>query len=213
MPKFAMPTFKILAAFAVALCFCGGPALARHHHHHHYDNDNAAVASGLAGDTLLIVRHAEKPDGEGNPGLAPAGEARAKAYADYFAHLQIDGAPVKIGTIIASSDSENSARPRLTVTPFSQASGIKIEQPFPDKEVKALAHWLAAGSPNRTILIAWHHESCRNCCANSAQTAKSLFRAACGRRILTIGSSFSNTIATAIFRKPRKSSSPRSRIE
>lgn len=162
MPKFAMPTFKILAAFAVALCLTGGPALARHHHHHHYDDDNTVVSSGLAGDTLLIVRHAEKPDR--GPGLAPAGEARAKAYADYFAHFQLDGVPVKIGTIIASADSDDSERPRLTVTPFSQASGIKIEQPFPDKEVKALAHWLAAGTPNRTILIAWH-----------------------GRKILTIG--------------------------
>lgn len=158
MPKFAMRTFKILVALAIALSLCGGPALARHHHHHHdYSDDNADTASGLAGDTLLIVRHAEKPDGEGNPGLAPAGEARAKAYADYFAHFQLDGKPVKIDTIIASSDSENSQRPRLTVTPFSQASGIKIQQPFPDKEVKALAHWLAAGAPNRTILIAWHH--------------------------------------------------------
>lgn len=158
MPKFAIPTFKILAALAVALCLCGGPALARHHHHHHdYSDGDTDAASGLAGDTLLIVRHAEKPDGESNPGLAPAGETRAKAYADYFAHFQLDGAPVKIDTIIASADSEDSDRPRLTVTPFSQASGIKIQQPFPDKEVKALAHWLAAGTPNRTILIAWHH--------------------------------------------------------
>ncbi len=157
MPKFATPTFKILAAFALALSLCSGPALARHrhHHHHHHSDGDTAVVSGLAGDTLLIVRHAEKPDS--GPGLAPAGEARAKAYADYFAHLQLDGAPVKIDTIIASSDSENSSRPRLTVTPFSQASGIKIQQPFPDKEVKALAHWLAAGTPNRTILIGWHH--------------------------------------------------------
>jgi hypothetical protein len=158
MSKFAIPTFKILAALAVAFSLCGGPALARHHHHHHHHDDaDTDTASGLAGDTLLIVRHAEKPDGEGDRGLALAGEARAKAYADYFAHFQLDGKPVKINTIIASSDSENSERPRLTVTPFSQASGIKIQQPFPDKEVKALAHWLAAGDPNRTILIAWHH--------------------------------------------------------
>lgn len=159
MPKFATPALKIFAALAVAVCLSGGPALARHHHHHHHhsDDDDTAAASGLAGDTLLIVRHADKPDGEGDPGLSPAGQARAKAYADYFAHFQLDGKPVKIDTIIATADSENSQRPRLTVTPFSQASGIKIQQPFPDKEVKALAHWLAAGEPNRTILIAWHH--------------------------------------------------------
>jgi hypothetical protein len=141
-----------------AVCFSVAPALARHHHHHDYDYDDADSASGLAGDTLILVRHAEKPDGDNaGPGLAPAGEARAKAYADYFLHFQLDGAPIKIGEIIATADSDGSARPRLTVTPFSQAAGLKIEQPFPDKEVKALAHWLAAGDPNRTILIAWHH--------------------------------------------------------
>lgn len=143
----------ILAAFLLA---GASPVLARHHHHHHYDED--AADSGLAGDTLLIIRHAEKPAGDnGGPGLAPAGVARAKAYADYFQNLRIDGAPVKIDTIIATADSQDSERPRLTVTPFAQASGLKIEQPFPDKEVKALAHWLAAGEPHRTILIAWHH--------------------------------------------------------
>ena len=150
-----MPKLKTFLALIVAAMFLAGlePALARHHHHH----DDMAT-SGLAGDTLLIIRHAEKPEGDnGGPGLAPAGEARAKAYATYFQHFQLDGAPVKIGAIIATADSEDSDRPRLTVTPFSQASGLKIEQPFPDKEVKALAHWLAAGEPNRTILIAWHH--------------------------------------------------------
>jgi len=150
-----VPKFKTFLALIVAAMFLAGfePALARHHHHH-----DDVEASGLAGDTLLIIRHAEKPDGDnGGPGLAPAGEARAKAYANYFQHFQLDGTPVKIGAIIATADSEDSDRPRLTVTPFSQASGLKIEQPFPDKEVKALAHWLAAGEPNRTILIAWHH--------------------------------------------------------
>ena len=62
------------------------------------------------------------------PGLAPAGEARAKAYASYFQHLRIDGAPVKIDAIIATANSADSERPRLTVTPFAQASGLKIEQ-------------------------------------------------------------------------------------
>ncbi|QAY97335.1 flagellar basal body-associated protein FliL [Methylovirgula ligni] len=107
---------------------------------------------------MLIIRHAEKPAGDNSgPGLAPAGVARAKAYVDYLQHLRIDGAPVKIDAIIATADSQDSDRPRLTVTPFAQASGLKIEQPFPDKEVKALAHWLAAGEPHRTVLIAWHH--------------------------------------------------------
>lgn len=155
-----MPKLKPLLGFILAAFLLAGasPVLARHHHHHHYDDDDYVATSGLAGDTLLIIRHAEKPEGDNSgPGLAPAGVARAKAYVDYFQHLRIDGAPVKIDAIIATADSQDSDRPRLTVTPFAQASGLKIEQPFPDKEVKALAHWLAAGEPHRTILIAWHH--------------------------------------------------------
>ena len=150
-----MRTLKTLLGLVIASMMLAGaqPALARHHHHH-----GEMAASGLAGDTLLIIRHAEKPEQDnGGPGLAPAGEARAKAYASYFQHFELDGAPVKIDAIIATADSQDSERPRLTVAPFSQASGLKIEQPFPDKEVKALAHWLAPGEPNRTILIAWHH--------------------------------------------------------
>src|SRR5579872_1836495 len=116
-----VPKFKTFLGLIVAAMFLAGfePALARHHHHH-----DDVEASGLAGDTLLIIHHAEKPDGDnGGPGLAPAGEARAKAYANYFQHFQLDGMPVKIGAIIATADSEDSDRPRLTVTPFSQASG------------------------------------------------------------------------------------------
>lgn len=123
----------------------------------HHDHDGGAP--GLVGTTILVIRHAEKPadDSTGGPGLAPAGVARAQGYADYFRHFQVLGLPVKIDTLIASADSDASARPRLTLEPLSKALGIPIQQPFADKEVKDLARWLADGQPNRTILIAWHH--------------------------------------------------------
>jgi len=120
------------------------------------DHDNRGPAS----TTLLIIRHAEKPADKtnGGPGLTPAGEARAKSYADYFRNFRVDGAPVRIDTLIATADTPNSARPRLTIEPLSRAIGLKIQQPFGDDDVKGLARWLANGPPNRTVLIAWHHE-------------------------------------------------------
>ncbi len=146
---------QILLRFAVAALALtiAWPANAKHHH----DYDDAA--QGLSGTTILIVRHAEKPadDATGGPGLAPAGVARAQGYADYFRHFPVDGVPVKIDTLIASADSDESARPRLTLEPLSKALGLPIQQNFADKDVKDLVHSLEDGPPNRTILIAWHH--------------------------------------------------------
>jgi hypothetical protein len=118
----------------------------------------AQAADGFKDTTILIVRHAEKPatKAEG-PGLTPAGEVRARNYATYFSHFMLDGAALHIDTLIATADSKGSHRPRLTVTPFSQASGLPIQQPFADDDVKQLAEWLGTGAPKRTILIAWHH--------------------------------------------------------
>ena len=105
---------------------------------------------------MLVIRHAEKTGSRDDRGLSAAGETRARAYADYFRHLAIDGAPVRIDTLIASSDSDASARPRLTLEPLSKAIGLPIETPFANKQVKDFAHWLEA-APRGTVLIAWHH--------------------------------------------------------
>lgn len=115
----------------------------------------AKERTGLADATVVIVRHGEKPD-EG-AGLSPAGEARAKAYVGYFEHLSLDGTPFKPDTLVASADSKNSARERLTLEPLAQALGLPIDQRFADKEVKQLAHALAGESHGKSVLIAWHH--------------------------------------------------------
>jgi len=114
-----------------------------------------SLAPGLANATVLIVRHAEKPD-EGR-GLNATGVARSEAYAGYFQHFRVDGAPVHIDTLVATADSPLSDRPRLTLAPLSQAIHVPIQQPFPDRAVGALAGWLRAGPKGRTILVAWHH--------------------------------------------------------
>jgi len=48
----------------------------------------------LANNTVLIVRHAEKPV-EGT-GLTPMGEARAQLYAKYFQPFQEGGFPFRL---------------------------------------------------------------------------------------------------------------------
>ena len=111
----------------------------------------------MANVTVLVVRHAEKPAEAGDTGLAPAGVARAKAYATYFQHFEVDGTAVHIDTLIASADSDESARPRLTLEPLSAATGLPIAHDFANKEVKDMARWLEAGPSHGNVLIAWHH--------------------------------------------------------
>ncbi|TPM28307.1 flagellar basal body-associated protein FliL [Mesorhizobium sp. B2-3-4] len=113
------------------------------------------TASGLADATVLIVRHGEKPDG--GTGLSPAGEARAQAYVAYFQPLMLDGTPFRPDMLVASADSRNSARERLTLTPLAQALKLPIDQRFADKDVKDLVAALASETHGKSILIAWHH--------------------------------------------------------
>ena len=137
-------------AWSLALCAIPVAALS-------YDAGGPTIvaAPGLADATILIVRHAEKPS-EGS-GLDAQGVARSQAYVGYFRHFRIDGSPIHIDTLVATTDSAGSARPRLTLMPLSQAMHIPIQQPFPDAAVGDLANWLKAGPKGRTVLVAWHH--------------------------------------------------------
>ncbi|MDX8534689.1 flagellar basal body-associated protein FliL [Mesorhizobium sp. VK25A] len=114
------------------------------------------ATAGLADATVLIVRHGEKPDS--GTGLSPAGEARAKAYVHYFQPLRLDdGTNFRPDVLVASADSHNSARERLTLTPLGEALNLPIDQRFADKDVKALVKALSSESHGKSILIAWHH--------------------------------------------------------
>lgn len=120
-------------------------------HHDHGDKDSR----GLRNVTVLIVRHAEKP-ASGN-GLSPQGEQRAQAYASYFDPLQLDGQSLLPGRLIATKDSKDSMRPRLTLTPLSQRLGLPIEQPYADADVDKLVKSLGKDNSAPVVLIAWHH--------------------------------------------------------
>jgi len=113
------------------------------------------TTTGLADATVLIVRHGEKPDN--GTGLSPAGQARAQAYVAYFQPFMLDGTPFRPDVLVASADSKNSARERLTLAPLSQALKLPIDQRFADKDVKALVEALSSETHGKSILIAWHH--------------------------------------------------------
>ena len=141
--------------FFLATVVAIAPAHAKHHHH---DRDESG-STGLADVTLLVVRHAEKPMVEGDVGLAPAGETRAKAYVSYFQHFTFEGSPVHVDALIASADSRESARPRLTLEPLAKATGLPVQQPFANKQYKDFARWMESGDAHLhgTALVAWHH--------------------------------------------------------
>jgi hypothetical protein len=136
--------------------FCGLlllPALASAHHSKKHDADGST--QGLRNVTVLIIRHAEKPDN--GSGLTPRGEQRAVAYADYFDPLRLDDATLQPQRLISTSDSKDSERPRLTLTPLATRLQLPIEQRFADKQVDKLVGSLREQNQASVVLIAWHH--------------------------------------------------------
>jgi hypothetical protein len=138
---------KHFAWLAIFFSILAVPTIASAKHDHGDD--------GLADTTVLIIRHAEKPDS--GPGLTPAGEARAQAYVGYFEHFSVDGQPMTPNALYAAADSKSSMRPRLTIEPLSQALGLPIDSQFADKQTKDIADALRTTAHGNRVLIAWHH--------------------------------------------------------
>ena len=113
------------------------------------------VKDGLAGTTVLIVRHAEKP--ESGDGLTAMGEARAKAYATYFEPFREEGLEIPVDCLFAGADSGKSQRPRLTLEPLAKATGMKIDSTVGTKDPAALVALLRGQSRCHKPLVAWRH--------------------------------------------------------
>jgi|GEM_PF-450775 len=115
-----------------------------------------AQENHLANTTVLIIRHAEKPDN--GPVLSPAGVARAQSYAHYFHPFAIDGKRLQPDTLIAGADSADSVRPRLTLEPLSRATRIALDTRFATNAPDELVHALINEAHGNCILIAWRHK-------------------------------------------------------
>ena len=114
-----------------------------------------SVQNYLANNTVLIVRHTEKP--ETGTGLTPLGEARARLYAKYFEPFQEEGLSIHVDSLYAGADSTNSIRPRLTLEPISKATGLPLHLKVGTKDSEALVRELRTEPHGRHPLIAWRH--------------------------------------------------------
>jgi hypothetical protein len=111
--------------------------------------------SALSNAVILVIRHAEKPD-DGD-GLSAEGEARARAYVNYFKNFMIAGQPLQLDYLFAAADSKGSRRPRLTIEPASKTLGLPIDSRFKNKDFQELVDEIRSKPHGKAILIAWHH--------------------------------------------------------
>jgi len=117
------------------------------------------VAPMPANSIFYLVRHAEKP-GRGT-GLSPAGQARAQAYVAYFQNLgNPAGGTIHWDYLFACTDSGNSQRPRLTLTPLGEALNNLPKTDYNDTQYNSQAEYFRQNTKlyeGKNILICWHH--------------------------------------------------------
>jgi broad specificity phosphatase PhoE len=99
--------------------------------------------------TILIIRHAEKP--EQGPNLSEQGQRRATALVTLF--RTCFRAPDKL---YAAADKPKSSRPRETLEPLGAALGLPLESSIGDSA--ALAKRLSDEPNDSLVLISWRHE-------------------------------------------------------
>jgi phosphohistidine phosphatase SixA len=106
---------------------------------------------------FLMVRHAEKPD-SGNE-LSVAGQERAHAYAVSLQNYVLNGTLLELDYIVATADSSQSHRPRLTIEPLAKAMGMEINDKYQENDYQKLADHILQNSKydESNILICWHH--------------------------------------------------------
>jgi hypothetical protein len=109
----------------------------------------------LANNTILIIRHSEKPDT--GAGLNVAGEARARLYTKYFQPFKEEGLSIQVDSLYAGADSRSSMRPRLTLEPLSKSSGMPLHSTIGTKDSELLVQALRTEAHGQHPLIAWRH--------------------------------------------------------
>lgn len=108
--------------------------------------------------TILLIRHAEKP--ESGIDLASAGFARAKMLPELFGGTAFPHTLPRPDFLFATHVSKNSNRPVETITPLSEALGLPISHEIADKDYAVLVTELMSGKyAGRVVLVAWHHGS------------------------------------------------------
>lgn len=114
-----------------------------------------SVTDHLSGNTVLIIRHAEKP--ESGIGLTPDGERRAQAYATYFEPFHEGRERFHVDALYSGMDSKNSTRPRLTLEPLSRAANLPLDLTIGTSNSESMVTLLRTAPHGRHPLICWRH--------------------------------------------------------
>lgn len=138
---------RFLRPFALVICYAASPMAGQQH--------GIAAPNNLANNTVLIIRHAEKPPAGSE--LTPAGHARARAYTSYFEPFHEGSFSFRVSALYAGADSESSIRPRQTLEPLSQATGMPLNTTISTKDPKGLIALLRSQPHGSYPLIAWRH--------------------------------------------------------
>lgn len=112
-------------------------------------------ADALANNTVLIVRHAEKP--KLGVGLTEEGRKRAELYVRYFEPFHEPGFDLRPTALYSGADSKDSNRPRLTLEPLAAATGMKLHSTFNTKQPEDIVAALRAEPHGKVPLICWRH--------------------------------------------------------
>ena len=104
--------------------------------------------------TILIMRHAEKPDDPTDPDLSEAGFARAESLASW-----VPSRYPGVNFLFASAISKHSARPYETISPLAKKLGLPLDSTFADQDYAALASELMTAKKydGTVVLVCWHH--------------------------------------------------------
>jgi hypothetical protein len=110
--------------------------------------------------TVLVIRHAEKPDDDTNIHLSAEGKKRAEALPELFKKSANRSDPFPTPDFIfATKVSKHSNRSVETVTPLAKALKLDIHSKFADDEIAKLVEHLYSEQKydGKTVLICWHH--------------------------------------------------------
>jgi hypothetical protein len=111
--------------------------------------------------TILIIRHAEKPPRDESFHLSSTGAERAEKLPQLFRTSNDRPAPFPVPDFIfAARDSKHSHRSLETVTPLARSLKLAVDSNYADADFSKLAEKILNGREyaGKTILISWHHE-------------------------------------------------------
>ena len=110
--------------------------------------------------SILVIRHAEKPADATAIGLSPEGLKRAKALPELFEMTANRSAPFPTPDFIfATKPSKHSNRPVETVAPLAKALKLEVNAGYANDDYPKLADELSTNTKyeGKTVLICWHH--------------------------------------------------------